>query len=322
MPILKFLGKKLLFVYVGSDARPPYLDGIYDFDCQNQADMKKLIKMTEEQKKQIRHIEKYADYIINCLPQAHFSSRPFISFHSLGFARAVESGGFAEPQINTAGPVVILHAPSNSKFKGTAKVRDIIEKLQAEGLDIDYRELTGMPNELVLRHLAECDFVVDQMYSDVPMAGLAAEAAFFGKPTVVGSYLAESITRYLPAEDIAPTFFVHPDQAEEAIRRLIKDSDYRRELGLKARIHAENKCRPDKTAARFEQILAGDIPDNWWADADELDYLEGAGLTVEAVRARIAAMIALGGEASLQLSDKPGLQKLFVDFAAGSKAGN
>ena len=71
----------------------------------------------------------------------------------------------------------ILHAPSNPNFKGTEEIRDTIKCLKNENIDFEYIEITNASNEKVLAELNACDLVIDQLYSDTPMATLAAEAA-------------------------------------------------------------------------------------------------------------------------------------------------
>ena len=45
---------------------------------------------------------------------------------------------------------------------------------------IKFIEITGRPNQEVLELISTCDFVIDQLYSDMAMVGFATEAAFFG----------------------------------------------------------------------------------------------------------------------------------------------
>ena len=54
-----------------------------------------------------------------------------------------------------------------------------------EGLPLEYVEIVGQPNDIVLAEIARSAFVIDQLYSDTPMAGFAAEAARLGKPAIV-----------------------------------------------------------------------------------------------------------------------------------------
>ena len=67
------------------------------------------------------------------------------------------------------------------------------------------------------RKSERADLVVDQLYSDVPCAGLATEAAALGRPAVVGGYAGEELARWYPADRRPPTEYTHPDGLEAAI---------------------------------------------------------------------------------------------------------
>src|SRR5690606_19409012 len=144
----------------------------------------------------------------------------FVKCFSLGIPRHFAGSAQAAPTPGNMGAVRILHAPSQLAAKGSKAIEEAIRALSAEGLQIEYVRLENVSNERVLSEIGQCDFVVDQLYSDTPMSAFPTEAAYQGKPAVVGGYLAEQLGRFLPAEDIPPTLFVHPEQLQDAIRRL------------------------------------------------------------------------------------------------------
>lgn len=61
-----------------------------------------------------------------------------------------------------------------------------------------------MSNATVLQELQQCDFVIDELYSDVPLAMLATEAAIFGKPVIVGGYYSNNFSPENPDSQIPP----------------------------------------------------------------------------------------------------------------------
>ncbi len=252
LPILKFFGKKTVFIYCGSDSRPPYLSGRYVDLADTPEGVDQLAEMTRLQKLKIIRAEKYADHLIDIPPQALFHERKYISFEAIGKPGLVPAIPPADRR--DGAQTVIVHSPSNPKTKGTERVREIIAELKAEGYLIKYVELVGETNETVLRWLAECDLVIDQIWSDTPMAGLATEAAFRGKPTVVGGYYADFVKDELPDYLIAPTLFVHPDKVKEAVERLLNDPELRLELGARAKDFVEKNYKASLSA---QKILAG-----------------------------------------------------------------
>ncbi len=122
-------------------------------------------------------------------------ARPFVNYFRIGMPRPrsqqVEMTADSEDHYEARSalrPTRILHAPSHPRAKGTDRIRLAVESLRSKGYEIEYTELTNAANAEVLAHLHECDFVIDQLYSDTPMATFAAEAADVGRPSVVGGY--------------------------------------------------------------------------------------------------------------------------------------
>ena len=166
LPLLKFLGKRVIYIYHGSDSRPSYLSGNY---VGYNLNTKIIKKINNDLFKRVRWREKYADEIV-CLPaSAQLFNRKLISFLWLGLPfRSFEH----EHNFNLTGPLRIVHAPSAKKPKGTAIFRQIISSLQEEGYDIEYSELDGVDNSVVLEKLKNTDLLLDELYSDTRLAGL------------------------------------------------------------------------------------------------------------------------------------------------------
>lgn len=313
--VLKKSGRKIIFVGLGSDTRPPYIDGgLFAGNPDGEyPDPGYLIEQTKRCKERIKRQERYATYWINSPAAAHFHEKPFIGWPALGIPRDLTGGG-AEVRIG-GGPVRVLHSPSSPLAKGTPVILGVIEKLKARGYEIDFVLVQNLPNNQVLLELERCDFVIDQLYSDAPMAGFATEAAYFGKPAVVGGYFASVVGKCFAEHDIPPSLFVLPDQMEAAIEKLILDQGFRLELGKKARDFVENRWALKAIATRFLRLLQDDVPEEWWCDPNKLCYLEGSGLHRDRVRRLVASVIEYGGISALQLGDKPHLERAFLDFS-------
>src|SRR4029079_1803555 len=118
---------------------------------------------------------------------------------------------------------IVIHAPTHPVAKGTEVVRATVERLRERGLEFDYEEIRGVTNEVLRERLRRAAFVVDQVWGDTPMGGLAADAALFGKPTVVSGYAWEEHRRLLPADAFPPSELCDPDGLEAAIARLLTD---------------------------------------------------------------------------------------------------
>lgn len=313
LPILKFFGKKIICVFVGSDSRPPYLDGFHDKNPEKTADLEWLITVSASQKRRLKKIEKYADHLINWLPHAYFHERSFTLGTIMGFAIPLKEPG----RIREAGrqKLKVIHAPSNQAFKGTEGIRQLVGRLKSKGYDFEYLEISGRPNQEVLAALADCDFVIDQLYSDTPFAAFVAEAAFFGKPSVVGGYYASVIHKDIPAEYIPPSLFVLPENVEAAVESLLINAPFRLELGGRAREYVRNYLAPERVAERFLSLIEGREPAEWRRSPYELSYLYGGGQSAEKVKKQLLAVIEHGGPAALQLDDKPKLKEALIKLA-------
>lgn len=316
LPLLRRLGKRMVFVFHGSDARPPYISGVRIApdgamsitDCQ---------ALTRRKKASILWIERHADAIVAQPAFSHFFERPVVNFFTVGvpwmdqpLASRTDRGGDV--------PIRILHSPSDPITKGSARVREVIEQLRSEGLNLELVELRGVPNEVVLREIANCDFVVDQIYSDAPMVGFATEAAVAGKPAIVGGYAWSENHRIFGSDPMPPVEECTPETLADAIRHLATNRPYREALGAQARAFVS--CRWSRTAIaeRLLMIVAGSVPAEWLFDPRDLRYLEGCGLTREQARANVAAVVAAGGPAALCVSDKQELERQFLAFASAS----
>lgn len=316
--LLKRMGKKIVFVYTGSDSRPPYMDGGW-FPGRVEADLPSpanLLSTVRRCKRKIRLHERYADYLVNSPATAHFHERPYINWFAMGIPKALPICPSVDPQrVDSPGPVRVLHGPSNPLVKGTAEILEILERLRRKGHLIELVKIQGMPNEVVLQELARCDFIVDQLYADTPLAAFATEAALFGKPAVVGGYFADKIQKYLEPADIPPSLFVVPDDLEMAIERLVVDSAYRLQLGEQARQFVMSRWNITTVAGRYLQLLRDDIPDQWWCDPADVRYLSGCGLPQGRSRRLVALLLEHFGASALQVHDKPELESALVEFA-------
>jgi glycosyltransferase involved in cell wall biosynthesis len=315
--LLKKAKRKIIFAGVGSDTRPPYIDGgLFPGGVDDELpDPSYLVGQTKRCKKKLKLQESYANYWVNSPAAAHFHERPFISWPALGIPRNF-SGTSPGNRVNS-GPVRVLHSPSSPLTKGTPIILAAIERLKARGHEIDFVLIQDLPNDLVLQELQRCDFVVDQLYSDAPMAGFATEAAYFGKPAVVAGYFASYVSQCLKAEDVPPSLFVLPEALESAIERLVINAAERFELGQKAKLFVQSRWNVEEVASRFACLLNDNVPDEWCLDPKDFCYLEGCGLHRERSRKLVKSVIDYAGVAALQLEDKPNFERAFREFALG-----
>lgn len=303
--ILKMFRKTMIMWFCGSDARPPYLDGaLYFYEDE------KLYSITQEKAKKVRMLEKYMT-LIDFPASAHFHSKPYLIYNCIGVPIdekekvRVERKGYDE--------VTILHAPSDQKAKGTVIIRNILKEIQEEGYDFKYVEVSGLPHSSVLKKIAVSDIVIDQLYSDTPMAGFATEAAINGVPVVVGGYYADVYKKVLP-HPIAPTVFCNPEKLKENIIYLLEHEEERIRIGREEKEYVESHCLATIVAKRFLQIFDDSYPKEWTMNPTENDYIWGWGLNKKEVINTIVRLIDHYGDEALCLDKSSGLYKQYMQL--------
>jgi hypothetical protein len=318
LPILKYLNKKIICRFHGADLRPPYLSGSFAADA-DQFNVAECIRLAAEKKEMARKIEKYADVIISNPLLSQFLERPFVAATMVGIPSDIKGEQIIKTNSDcnsfTKKKIRVVHAPSHPVAKGTNKIRDIISTLKKVGHPLEYIEIKGKPNHVVLNELSRCDFAIDQLYSDTPMAGFSAEAATFCKPAVVGGYAKKQFDKIYSPGRMPPSVYSHPNNVEDAIVRLIEDKNYRLELGRKAKEFVSGSWSARKVAERYVKIIKNELPEDWWYYPNEIEYCHGSCLSEERAKEVIRSVIETGGKRALQLSDKPKLESKFLDFA-------
>lgn len=311
----RWLGRTLVFTFHGSDARPPYINGGY-VDRPTQW----LTDRTRQTKEHVDRVSKYATYIAYNPLSAHFLNGSVCTIQCLG--HAIDTEKIKKAQLSACATnqhandsIRILHAPSAPSIKGTKEIRHVIKKLQSEGHAIDYVEISGKPHATVLEKLARCDFVIDELYSDTHGAVFALEACAFGKPSVVCGYGAEELARFVPEEDVVPTYYCRPEAFEKAVRKLLLDQPFREEMGRRAREFFEKRATPRAVAERLLRLATGEAPANWFFDPKDIHYYQGFGFPKDGAKKAICRLVEHGGVEALQVSDKPELERRLITFS-------
>lgn len=309
LPILRALKKCIIFnMGHGSEMRPTYLSGIHaPLSCDRSLTLK-AIKINRFLFNRTQRIERFSDYVIGApFTSCYFGRRLFISWFALGLPTDIAQRCPGHPQNNSK--IKILHAPSNPTAKGTSIIRNVVNKLKESDDRIEYVELSNCSNKQVLEHLAECDFVIDQLYSDTPMATLASEAAACRKPSIVGGYGLEELRAHVPPNCFPPSYCCRPEQLTEAIQWMIHNPHERKRLGEAAFQFVSKILSPCEVAKRYIRIIQGDVPTEWFLDPTQIIYSHGAGLDETNAKNNIKSIITIGGVDSLLFHGHPELRK-------------
>lgn len=311
---LKRRGKRLVFIFHGSDIRPTYIDGSEMAPSRNITSAR-CVSMTAAKRARLNRIEQAADLLVSLPSFAHLLRRPFVSFLAIGIPTAPDDASIDHAA--AAHRPRVLHSPSHPEAKGSDLIRAAVEELRNEGLDLDYVELRNVSHSRVVEEIHRCDFVVDQLYSDTPMAGFATEAAGLGRAAIVGCEDWDAALRGLASNTIPPSFRCGSRDVKEAIRMLAVDSELRRRIGRDAQAFVQARWAPRTVAENLLRALDGP-PDEWVCDPADIDYAFGCGLSRPRAAETVQGVLATAGRSALLLDDKPQLAERLTALAAGA----
>jgi glycosyltransferase involved in cell wall biosynthesis len=311
--ILRCLRKKIIFINFGSDIRPPYMNGKFSSEADDYVNLKRIAKLTKKIKNRSKLHERYADFIVAQPSNAHFYEKPFINWFSIGAPIDFEMNvvNRNEKALNLR----VVHSPSDPIIKGTDTILSVIQKLIDEGLPLELVCLNEVSNQEVLKQLQQCDFVVDQLYSDIPMAVFGAEAALFSKPSIIAGYLVGSVESYIPENNLPPSLYVLPDDLREAVRLLVCDENFRLNLGFRAHKFVSQHWGCKVVAERYLMLLNGMHQPEWWFNPAKITYTGGCGVRQTHIAKVLSLLLQFYGKEVLQVGDKPDLEQALVNLA-------
>lgn len=299
--LLKIFRKKVIIWLVGSDSRAPYCDAY-------EGSIEQMEKEIVKRAKNIAMLEKYT-YLIDNPASSHFHRKPYIIFQTIGIPVTDEEIVNIKKQKEKQ--IVILHAPSSTKYKGTQTIRNIIDNIKKKGISIKYIEVTGVPHRTVLEKIAQSDIVIDQLYSDTPMAGFATETSINGIPVLLSGYFADCCNEELH-KTLAPTLFCTPEKLEENLLYLIHNKSVRESLGEQARKYVLSECMAPKVAGKMLKVLDNHFPEDWYFQPEDNKYIWGCGVNKECVLNNISGLIRRYGIESLHLDENSEIYNLYI----------
>lgn len=277
LPLLRLFGKKIIFVFHGSDSRPPYLNGAFKNNS-----IASIVRKARAMKRDLICIEKYSDYIIAAISNSLFLEQATIDWFAIGLPVKIDENELSNILEKIEIPLV-LHAPSNLEIKGTLLIRKAVEELLNEGYCFKYTELIGKTNTEVLSALKSCTFVIDQIFSDTPMASLAAEAAYLGKPSIVGGYELKEVNRLLGINRSPPSLLIEPTilSIKNAIKTLLENNELVDQLGAQAMTFVKTTWSVEKVAERWAKIIEDSPDPQWYFNPQDQSFFQGCGIEKE-----------------------------------------
>jgi glycosyltransferase involved in cell wall biosynthesis len=154
-------------------------------------------------------------------------------------------------------PPVVVHAPSDSRVKGTDRIVEAVSQLEAEGVALRFELLQGASREAVRSALEKSTLVVDQLNAGW-YGGFAVEAMALGKPVVAAMDLLGHPC--LPPEFCREVPVVHAsgETLADRLRSLLASREECERLGRAGRAFVERWHDPRKVARVVVDAYYGD----------------------------------------------------------------
>lgn len=304
LAILRLFRKKVIMVFVGSDVRPLYMSGSFVRTIKDMP-LNSVSRKIKRQFLSIRLAELFSNERISIGTITQFLHRPFIDWMWVGIP--VEPGvlqRIKEKGNSGHNTLRILHSPSNRFVKGSDCIKNMIDKMKQNGFSIDYLEITDKPHSEIISALNNADLVIDQMYSDTPMATFATEAAQMNVPALVGGYFARMIRCDDP--NSPPTIICTPDEMEIKLETFLENPDRLWDYGAKANNFVINNWSRKMIASRFLSIFNSETG-IVYRDPKDYCYVEGAGISLVDLTDAYGYLFEHWGENGFMLGDRKDL---------------
>jgi hypothetical protein len=259
LPLLRTLRKKIVLIPYGSDTWVGDHTGSLLWRAALIADYPSLGATAPAVERHVRQGCRYADCVLGCL--AHIACLPRWDILPLT-CYPVPTDTLTPIPPRTEGPIRIAHSANHRGFKGTYFIIAAIERLRAEGHEIEFDLIERTPNAQVLDRVKDADIYVDQVIVGYALAAL--EAMALGKVVlspVAGQEAYEVFRRYSYLNE-CPIVNVSAETVYDVLRDLISRRQEWPSLGHESRVFCERRHSFDASAdmwdAIFHRIWFGD----------------------------------------------------------------
>lgn len=245
---LRYLKKKkklLIFEFHGSDLRQAAL--AEKINPYFQLDKKREKFRTKRNRK----IGRYADAIIlhdeELIPYLPETEAP-IFFVPL----RIDVDSF-EPKIerdNDMNEIVIAHAPSNRKVKGSEFIIEAVESLKSD-FNINFLLIEGLPLSEAKKKYRQADIIIDQLRAGT-YGVFSIEAMALGKPVI--TYITEEMRNSFPME--LPIINATIENIKEVLERVLKENKQWKVIGKRGRKYVETYHDYRKIAQLLVEIYS------------------------------------------------------------------
>lgn len=253
LPMLRALGKRIIMMYCGSEARlasverprNPYFELLPSVVASASSD--------PARRKEMAWASRWAHAAV--APRDLYDSviqvwDPQHVVEDIWLVNAIDLRDFELRRATVNDPPLVIHAPSSPEIKGTSHVESAIQRLKRRGCNFEYRRIQGVPHKDAVSMLAEADVVIDQVLVG-GFGTLSVEAMAWGKP--VCAFLTDEVrSEHFPD---CPIINVSVDTLEEQLAWLLNDGQARRDVGLEGRAFVEKYLDLHVVGHRFNGLI-------------------------------------------------------------------
>jgi glycosyltransferase involved in cell wall biosynthesis len=244
LPVLRLLGKRVVMVYCGSDARLASIErqrnvfwGMFERELLGTQDSPK----NDWRKKIMLRFQGWLCHRIIAPRNLYASVTSCVGVrkvvksiwvHNLSAAQLISNSATEGQQkaYSENSVLRLVHIPSSPLLKGTSFFRAAIEQLKNEGLEFEYIELTGLTHAQAWAELSRADIVLDQLLIG-GFGSLSVEGMGLGKPVVC--FLIDSVMREHYPD--CPIVNANIENVTDCLRRLLLDPEWRQQCAMDGR---------------------------------------------------------------------------------------
>lgn len=261
LPMLKKAGKAIVVTYQGDDARQGDFC-LRNFEISPATEVEPGYYSSgsdDHKRRKITMFSKYADRIYALNPDILRVLPPRAEFLPYSQIDLVDWQPVPDTK-PTRKPLVLAHAPTHRRGKGTRFVLDAVSRLKSEGVAFQFILIEGVTQSQARRAYQRADLLIDQLLGGW-YGGVAVEAMALGKPVIC--YIREDDLKFVPVRmrEELPIINAMPGTIYKVLKEwMTKRRNELPELGRRSRAYVEKWHDPLKIAAKlkheYEAIMA------------------------------------------------------------------
>jgi len=216
LPLLQGLGKKLYMNFWGSECRQLSIAKRINPYIRVKIHTEELIRKPLELMAEYIPTAIVADYELDQYVRPYFKN-------VVQLPQAIVCDDYPVCEVPAREELIIVHAPTAPKVKGTEDLFKAVQKLSGEGYKFGVEYIQGMAHDDVKKHYANADVIVDSLTEGV-YGLLAIECMSMGKPVI--GWITEDAKAYYKETygSEPPMVSANPDTIYDRLKEMLSGS--------------------------------------------------------------------------------------------------